>query len=101
LSPLTAWRDNDAKLQPLAQRSFLVKEGADASIGLSSLGAAGLAALDYTAKGERAPDSWKGQQTASIVEIQKPKGQLLLIPAAAVQKLIDAAAVGGACAVKQ
>jgi hexosaminidase len=97
---LTAWRDNDAKLQPLARRSFLVKEGADASIGLSSLGAAGLAALDYTAKGERAPDSWKGQQTASVVEIQKPKGQLLLIPAAAIQKLIDAAAVGGACAEK-
>jgi hexosaminidase len=97
---LTAWRDNDAKLQPLAQRSFLVKEATEASTALASLGTTGLSALDYIANGERAPDSWKAQQTASIAEIQKPKGQLLLIPAASVQKLVDAAATGGACAAK-
>jgi hexosaminidase len=91
------WRDNDAKLQPLAQRSFLVKEAAQTSADLSALGVAGLAALDFIAKGG-APDTWKSQQTAAIQEIQKRKAQLLLIPAAAVQKLIDAAASGGACA---
>ena len=58
---------------------------------------AGLAALDYIAKGEAAPDSWKAQQTAAIAEIQKPKGQLLVVPAASLQKLIDAAAGGGSC----
>ena len=95
---LTAWRDNDAKLQPLTQRSFLVKEATDASTALSSLGATGVAALDYIAKGSPAPDSWKTQQVAAIAEIQKPKGQLLVIPSAAVQKLVEAAATGGACA---
>src|SRR5258708_22138318 len=34
----TAWRDNDARLQPLAQRSFLVKEVAVLSQDLSALG---------------------------------------------------------------
>lgn len=94
---LILWRDNDARLQPLAQRSFLVKEVAANSQDLSALGAAGLAALDALAKGQPAPDSWKAQQLAVIEQAKKPKAQLLLIPAPAVQKLIEAAAAGGIC----
>jgi hexosaminidase len=94
---LALWRDNDANLQPLAQRSFLVKEVAATSQDLSALGAAGLAALDQIAKGQAASDSWKAQQTAVVTQIMKPKAQLLLIPAPAVQKLIEAASPGGAC----
>ena len=93
----TAWRDNDARLQPLAQRSFLVKEVASRSQDLSALGAIGLAALDSIAKGQPAPDSWKAQQLAVIEQAKKPKAQLLLIPAPAVQKLVEAAVAGGAC----
>ena len=94
----TVWRENDAKLQPLAQRSFLVKEVAATSQDLSALGAAGLAALDAIGKAQPAPDSWKAQQLAIIEQVKKPKAQLLLMPAPAVQKLIEAAASGGACA---
>ncbi len=94
---LTAWRDNDAMLQPLAQRSFLVQEVAGRSQDLAALGSAGLAALDTIAKGQPAADSWKAQQLASIDAAKKPKAQLLLIPAPAVQKLIEAAAAGGGC----
>jgi hexosaminidase len=94
---LKTWRDNDAILQPLAQRSFLVKEVAANSQDLSALGAAGLAALDAIAKGQVAPDTWKAQQLAILEQVKKPKAQLLLIPAPAVQKLIEAATAGGAC----
>jgi hexosaminidase len=94
---LMTWRDNDAILQALAQRSFLVKEVAATSQDLAALGAAGLAALDAIAKGQPAPDSWKAQQLAILEQVKKPKAQLLLIPAPAVQKLIEAAAAGGAC----
>ena len=94
---LSVWRDNDAKLQPLAQRSFLVKEVAQNSQDLSALGTAGLAALDFIAKGGAAPDDWKAQQLAAMQQIQKQKAQLLLMPAPAVQKLIEAAVAGGAC----
>jgi hexosaminidase len=94
---LAAWRDNDAKLQPLAQRSFLVKEVSASSQDVSTLGAIGLAALNFMARGQRAPDDWKAQQLALIQQLQKPKGQLLLMPVAAVQKLVEAAAAGGAC----
>jgi hexosaminidase len=95
---LTTWRDNDAILQPLAQRSFFVKEVAANSQDLSALGAAGLSALDTIAKSQPAADSWKAQQLAIIEQVKKPKAQLLLIPAPAVQKLIEAAVAGGGCA---
>jgi hexosaminidase len=94
---LMVWRDNDARLQPLEQRSFLVKEVATASQDLSTLGTTGLAALDAIAKGQTASDSWKSQQLAVIEQAKKPKAQLLLIPAPAVQKLVEAAATGGTC----
>jgi hexosaminidase len=94
---LTLWRDNDARLQPLEQRSFLVKEVAANSQDLSALGVAGLAALDAIAKGQPASDAWKVQQLTVIEQVKKPKSQLLLIPAPAVQKLIEAAAAGGSC----
>jgi hexosaminidase len=94
---LAVWRDNDARLQPLAQRSFLVKEVAARSQDLSALAAAGLAALDAIAKGQPASDSWKSQQLAEMEQAKKPKAQLLLIPAPGAQKLVEAAAAGGAC----
>jgi hexosaminidase len=94
---LTIWRDNDATLQPLAQRSFFVKEVAANSQDLSALSAAGLSALDAITKGQPVPDSWKAQQLAIIDQVKKPKAQLLMIPAPAVQKLIEAAAAGGSC----
>jgi hexosaminidase len=97
---LTTWRDSDTGLRPLAQRSFLVKEVAQTSQDLSALGAIGLAALDFITNGAGSPDSWKAEQTAAIQQIQKPKAQLLLMPAAAVLKLVDATASGGSCATK-
>jgi hexosaminidase len=97
---LTAWRDNDAKLQPLAERSFLVKEVISSSQDLSALGAIGLAALDFKGKGG-APDDWKTQQINVVEKISKPKSQLLMMPAAAVQRLVEAVSVGGNCAAQR
>ena len=99
----TLWRDNDAKLQPLAQRSFLVKEVAARSQDLSALGTIGLAVLDAIAKRQPVPDSWKTQQLAtlgqlnSLDQMKKAKVQLLLIPVSAVQKLVEAASTSGTC----
>jgi hexosaminidase len=95
---LIAWRENDAKLQPLAQRSFLVKDVAASSQDLSAVAAAGLAALDSLEHGGKADEAWKTQQVAILQLAQKPKGQYLLIPGAAIQKLVEAAVAGGSCA---
>ena len=95
-SRFTVWRDNPAKLQPLAQRSFLVNEVSVRSQDLSALAGIGLAALEAIAKRQPATDSWKSQQLAALEQMKKGKVQLLLIPVSAVQKLVEAAS-GGTC----
>jgi hexosaminidase len=94
---LAAWRDNDARLRPLMQTSFLVKEVAATSQDLSLLASVGLAALDVLSKGAPAPDDWKAQQLAIVDQGKTPKSQLLLMPAPAIQKLVEAITAGGSC----
>ena len=97
---LTKWRDNDAALQSLAVKSSFVKEVAPSSQDLAAVANAGLAALDAMAKGAPLVDDAKAQLTTTIAAASKGKAQLLLMPAPSVQKLVDAAASGGACAAK-
>ena len=94
----TVWRDNDALFQSLAERSFLAKEGSATSEDLSLLGTLGLAALRFLDHEGVAPPDWKAQQRAVIEQMKKPKGQLLLIPADAVERLVEAVGPAGACA---
>jgi hexosaminidase len=91
-SMLTAWRDNEIELSASAQSSSLVQEVVPISHDLSMLGAAGLQALDYLDRGEKAPESWKSQQLVLAQEAIQPKAQLLLMVASPVQKLIQASA---------
>ena len=88
---LTAWRDNDAKLSPLLSQSFLLQEVTPLSANLSALGAAGLQALDYLDKSQSPPDSWRAQQLALVDQAKTRKADLLLVVAAPVQELIEAA----------
>jgi hexosaminidase len=94
----TQWRDNGKKLQRLIDRSFLVKEIEPLSQDLNLLGVSGLTALDALAHGQAVSDSTKAQQLAVLEDAKKPKAQLLLIPAPAVQRLIEAASPAGTCA---
>jgi hexosaminidase len=87
---LTDWRDNDAKLHALLDQSFLLREDAPLSINLSALGAAGLQSLDYLDKSQVSPDSWRAQTLAQIEEAKKRMADLLLMPAAPVQRLVEA-----------
>jgi hexosaminidase len=99
---LILWRDNDAKLQPLMQRSFLVKDVAVTSQDLSAAAGVGLAALDAVEKGGSTDEAWKTQEIAVLQQAEKPKRQFLLMPVAGIQKLVEAAVAGEACAtVKQ
>lgn len=87
---LAAWRDNDLKLRPLLEHSFLLQEVTPLSADLSALGAAGLQALDYLAKSQASPDSWRTQQLAQVDQAKEPKAGLLLMLAAPVQQLVEA-----------
>ena len=89
---LTIWRDNDAKLHPLLQQSFLLLEDTSLSEDLSALGAAGLQALDYLDKSQPSAESLRTQQLGRIAQAKTPKASLLLMVVAPVQQLIEASA---------
>jgi hexosaminidase len=86
---LAAWRDNDARLHPLLEQSFLLSELAPLSEDLSALGAAGLIALDYLDKSTPSLNSWRVQQLALVERSKTPKADLLLMVVEPVQRLIE------------
>src|SRR5882762_3934187 len=89
---LTTWRDNDMKLRPSLERSFLLREVTPLSVDLSALGAAGLQALDYLDKSEPSSEAWRTHELSLIERARAPKASLLLMVVASVQQLIEASA---------
>jgi hexosaminidase len=87
---LSRWRDNQVELQPMFEKSILLKEVGPLSQNLSAVGAAGLAALDYLDRGEPAPAAWVMQQLTVVEQAKKPQAQLLIVVVPAVEKLIQA-----------
>ena len=97
---LTLWAGNDARLQSLAERSFLVQEARPASSTLSQAAELALNALDRLTQGLPLTEDLKKQQIEAMraLELQAHKSQLTLPARAAFQRLIEAAASGSACA---
>jgi len=89
---LTLWRDNDARLHPLLEQSFLLQEVKPLSESLAEAGAAGLLALDYLGKGEPCPESLRTSQLALLERAKARQADLLLMVAPLVEQLIDASA---------
>ena len=90
-SYLTLWSNNDARLHPQLDKSFLLKEDVPISQNLAMLGAAGLEALNYLDRGESEPDLWRAQQLAVIELSKKPVAGLLLQVTAPIEALVQAA----------
>ena len=88
------WRDNRLALESLSRESFLVAEVMPLAENLSQLGTAGLEALDYLDRGEKAPDEWRAKQMAVVATARQPSAQVKLAVAASVQKLIEASSQG-------
>jgi hexosaminidase len=97
---LTRWSQNDAAFASLARRSFLGKEAAATSHDLSAMGTAGLSALDAIAAATPLSSDQQSQFGSTLTEAAKPKVQLLLVPVAAIQKLVAAASPSPTCPAK-
>jgi len=89
---LSAWRDNDPKLHPVLERSFLLKEVAPISADLSTISNSGLLALDYLSKRSPAPESWRVQQLAQLDAAKVPRADLLLVAVEPIRELVEATA---------
>ncbi len=90
-SYLVRWRDNDGRFEAAAAQSFLLKEAVPLSQNLTAVASAGLEALGYLDRRERAPEEWKTKQLALLQQAQQPRAQLLLMIVPSVQKLVEAA----------
>jgi hexosaminidase len=88
---LTIWRDNQTELIPLMRRSALLQEDLPLAEDVSALAAAGLQALDYLESGKPAPADWATQQLGRVERASKPRAELLIVIAAPVGKLVEAA----------
>ena len=97
---LSLWRENDAVFSQLTQNSFLAKEVAATSRDLSSIGAIGLTALDAIAAGKPLSAAQQSELNSVLSDAAKPKTQLLLMPVAAVQRLVAAASQSSPCALR-
>jgi hexosaminidase len=91
---LTVWRDNQTGLLPLMQSSGLLQEDVPLAQDVSALAAAGLQALDYLDSGQPAPPQWVTEQLGLVERASKPRAELLIMIAAPVGKLVEAAKQG-------
>jgi hexosaminidase len=89
---LIAWRDNHARLKPILDDSFLLKEAAPLSETLSALAKAGLQALDCIESGKTADDSWIASQKALFEQPRRPQTEVLIMIAPAINRLVQATA---------
>ena len=89
---LVKWRDNDANLKAVLDRSFLLAEDKPLSEDLATLATAGLEALDSIGKNQPLPDAWCTAQLAVVERSMKPRANLLVMVAPPIQKLVEATA---------
>jgi len=94
---LTQWSQNDATYSQLAQKSFLAKEATATSHDLSTIGAAGLAALDAITNSKPLSSDQQSQLNTALTDAAKPKSQLLLMPVPSIKKLVNAASSANPC----
>ena len=97
---LAEWATIDERLQPLAQRSHLVKDAASASSAFSQAAKIAVGALEAIQKASPLSIEQRKAQLDSLnaLELEAHKSQLTIPELAAFQKLIEAASTGGTCA---
>jgi hexosaminidase len=85
---LTLWRDNDAKLRPALEKSFLLAEDVQVSKDLNQVATIGLEALDYLERGKRPPAAWVAQQKVFLDNARKIRQELFIAIVPSIQKLL-------------
>ena len=87
---LVLWRDNDAKLQPLLERSFLTQDLAPVSRNLSEVAEVGLHALENLKENRPVSAEERRRNIDFLKNSAKPQAVLLLMVAPSVERLVEA-----------
>jgi hexosaminidase len=87
---LLLWRDNDAKLQPLLERSFLTQDLAPLSRNLARVAEIGLQALDDLRESRPVDADARRKNIEFLKASEKPQAVLLLMVVPSVELLVEA-----------
>jgi hexosaminidase len=87
---LVLWRDNDARLQPLLKRSFLIMDLAPVSSNLRHVAEIGLQTLDDLHKNHLVSAELRQTNIDFLKSAAKPQAVLVLMPAFSVERLVEA-----------
>lgn len=87
---LVLWKDNDARLQPLLQRSFLTQDLGPVSRSLSRVAEIGLQALDDLQSNRIVNARVRQRNIRFLINASKPQAVLLLMVAPSVRRLVEA-----------
>ena len=85
----TAWAENDARFQALAEGDSLLTELKPLSKDLSALGSTGLKALEYLASSKPAPADWLAAQNRELTRMARPSAEVRLAATRPVKLLLD------------
>jgi len=88
---LSAWIDNDEKVEPFLEQNLPLKELIPVSQNVKAVAQIGLDALNYFKTDSHPPAGWKDQQLNMLKQAQQPQAELLDVIALSVQKLVEAA----------
>lgn len=88
---LSLWRDNDAALHPLLDRSEITKELEPVSETLHQVGETGLEALTHIKSNQPVTSDWRSQHIELMKTATKPQAIVVNRAAESVQKLVEAA----------
>lgn len=88
---LKEWRDNNDRLKPILEESFLLKEIIQLSEDVSSLAEAALKALNYLENDRKSSLWWLDGLSPLLNRSKKPEYELEIMIVPAIRKLVEAA----------
>jgi hypothetical protein len=91
---LSLWNENDSKIKPIIEQSYLLGEAGSLSELLADLCKTGLQSLDYMKSRQKAPESWQKESLALLDRADKPQAGILIAITPSIRKLVDVAASG-------
>ncbi len=86
---LTAWKNNDSKMEWLIARSPILKEIQPVSKHLSELASIGLQALHYIETGAKPDDDWMKESILTIDQAAQPGGEIKLTIFSSIKKMVE------------
>jgi hexosaminidase len=90
---LRLWMANDASLQPIIERSYLLKEVQPLAALVAELCKCGLEALNYLDSRQIPPQSWQEETATLLTHAEEPHAEIYIAILQPIKKLVEEATI--------